>query len=231
MSTRTIATIAHSWRRDGLGVFHPDAASLSRWRLSSGRKSWISFTSPSGAKAHAREWLAMHPQGMLQDTAAQPQTGRQSGEDRGGVPLSWNHAAVSPAQNCYLSIDHSWPSEHARYGQLTFSKFLKTKGELVYWACFSSLFAIFFAFDPMWILQTLDFKKKRVFGHLDTFPECHHVLILRHQMTQTRPCLQPFRFFVLVFFFKFRSFWGDDSRWHIYSYVYGHRCISVCTYV
>lgn len=49
-------------------------------------------------------------------------------------------------------------------------------------------------------------KKKRVFGHLDTFLECHHVLILRHQMTQTRPCLQPFRFFVFLFFFKFRSF-------------------------
>lgn len=164
--TRTIGNSCAPWCRDGLGVFHPDASSLSRWRLSSGRKSWISFTSPSGAKAHAREWLAMHPQGMLQDTAMQPQTGRQSGEDRGGVPLSWNHAAVSPAQNCYLSIDHSWPSEHARYGQLTFSKFLKTKGELVYWACFSSLFAIFFAFDPMWILQTLGFKKK---GYLDTW--------------------------------------------------------------
>ena len=58
-----------------------------------------------------------------------------------------------PAHNRSVTTDHSWPSKHARHGQLH-SRVFKTKGNLYTGPVFQPV-CYLFAFYPMGILQTL----------------------------------------------------------------------------
>lgn len=152
-----------------------------------------------------------------------------------------NHTAVkshcSPAHKCYLSTDHSWPSKHAHHGQLH-SQVFKTKGNLYTGPVFQP---VCYLFCILTHVNFTDTGLKRVFGHLDTFLECHHmVLIPCHQTTQTRPCLQLFLFLIsdlseeiIIYDISIAMCMAIDVFLcvHMYSHIFLHMYIQIQRYI
>lgn len=103
------------------------------------------------------KWMTkMQAQCMSQTSAAAGGVGTLN-----GLPAK---ARCSPAHNCYLSIDHSRPSKHARHGQ-SHSQVFKTKGNLYTGPVFQPVCYLFCILSHG---NFTDTGLTMVFGHLDT---------------------------------------------------------------